>query len=175
MLASPGFNPRNEAIVEDKLDLELVRRLSQPDPGRAASPLEEPVGSGALHQTVPPVAGTASFQELGPNRLRVMASTSVDRLLLLSEMYFPGWYATIDGQPAPIYRANYLFRGLVVPAGTHTIELRYRPQAAVAGALMSAIASTILGVVVLVGFRRRQTNGPKRNSAKSAQPRANPW
>jgi hypothetical protein len=49
------------------------------------------------------------------------------RLLVISDAWHPGWRATIDGVEAPIHRANYMFRGVFVPAGEHTVRFDYWP------------------------------------------------
>jgi hypothetical protein len=122
-LNGPEFNPRSDAIVEADLDPGLVARLSR----------------GTLH-------AQAALKLLSPNRLQVTTNTSAERFLVLSEMYMPGWYARIDGHPTSIYRSDYLLRGLIVPAGKHTIDLVYRPWSAIIGAILSAV--TALGLLV---------------------------
>ena len=66
--------------------------------------------------------------------------------LTLNDSFFPGWEATIDGAPIAIYRANVFFRGVVVPAGAHSIEFRYRPRSFYVGALVSLVS---LGLVLV--------------------------
>lgn len=61
-----------------------------------------------------------------PSSLRITVHAEAVRLLVIDNMYLPGWSATIDGIPVPIYRVNYLFQGLRVSAGDHTISLIYR-------------------------------------------------
>jgi uncharacterized membrane protein YfhO len=63
-------------------------------------------------------------------------------------MYFPGWHATVDGVETPIYRTNYLFRGIVVPAGQHTVMFVYRPVSALIGAGISLVALAIIGFLL---------------------------
>jgi uncharacterized membrane protein YfhO len=70
-------------------------------------------------------------------------------------VYYPGWAATVDGAAAPIYRTNYAFRGVSVPAGEHTVDFRYRPASVRYGAYASM---TSIGIVVLlVASSRRNT------------------
>jgi uncharacterized membrane protein YfhO len=69
-------------------------------------------------------------------------------------MYFPGWLAYVDGAPTPIYRTDYLFRGIVVPAGQHTITFVYRPASVLVGAVISALALLVIaGLLVRRGAR----------------------
>lgn len=109
-------------------------------------------------------AGTVEGRQLGsdstdtirltsyaPNRLVYRSHTGSDRLALFSEVYYPkGWHAEIDGQPASLLRANYILRGMIVPAGEHTITLRFEPDSYVQGTLISRICSVIL-LILLIG------------------------
>jgi uncharacterized membrane protein YfhO len=70
-----------------------------------------------------------------------------DRFLFVSESFYPGWRAFVDGREAKIYRANYMFRAVPLPSGAHTVKFVYDPVSLKAGALVSLI--TILG---LIGF-----------------------
>jgi uncharacterized membrane protein YfhO len=70
--------------------------------------------------------------------------------MCIRDRYHPGWRATIDGQPAEIVRANHVMRGVVVPAGTHTIEFRLAPVSLRNGALVSLAALMLLVTVVVL-------------------------
>jgi len=48
-------------------------------------------------------------------------------LVTFSEAYYPGWKAFLDGNPVPLYRANYDFRAVLLPAGTHRVDFKYEP------------------------------------------------
>ncbi len=63
--------------------------------------------------------------ELGLNRLLVDVEATGDALLVIGELFLPGWRATVDGTPAPLIRADAIFRGVRVPGGRHQVELRY--------------------------------------------------
>ena len=69
--------------------------------------------------------------------------------LVLSDSWYPGWLATVDGVDVPIERANILFRAVRVPPGDHTVEFRYEPRSVSTGALVSA--GSIGAAVVLFG------------------------
>ncbi|MFN0111923.1 MAG: YfhO family protein [Blastocatellia bacterium] len=83
------------------------------------------------------------------NRLIIETKADHPAVLVTSEINYPGWLATVDGQPAAIYAADYLLRGIVLKAGTHRVEMRYTAPAARNGAVISAL-SLLLIVGVLV-------------------------
>ncbi|MDB5070547.1 MAG: hypothetical protein JWM87_1658 [Candidatus Eremiobacteraeota bacterium] len=70
---------------------------------------------------------------------------TADALLVQNDTFFAGWEATVDGRPAPIVRANFLFRGVAVPGGHHTVRFAYRPRADTLGMLASAAGLLIVG------------------------------
>jgi uncharacterized membrane protein YfhO len=74
-------------------------------------------------------------------------------LVILAETYYPGWHLTIDGQPAPIFRANRMMRGAAVPAGQHTLVYTYEPASFRIGAIISTAG--LIALVALAGFRNR--------------------
>ncbi len=80
-----------------------------------------------------------------PDRLVIETEASSPSVLVVSEINYPGWVAAVDGQRATIYAANYLLRGLLLPAGAHRVEMRYTAPAARAGALISAF--TLLFII----------------------------
>jgi hypothetical protein len=62
-----------------------------------------------------------------PNRLSYDVRTGKGGVVVFSEIYYPGWTATIDGQPAELGRVDYVLRALNVPAGNHKVELTFQP------------------------------------------------
>lgn len=87
--------------------------------------------------------------------LTFATSTAETRLLVLSEMYFPGWQAFVDGVETPIYRTNYVFRGVLLPPGQHELTFRYRPRSLILGAATSGLVLLLL--LILVAFDRRRS------------------
>ena len=77
------------------------------------------------------------LQEHAPNRVRIQARMACKGMVVLSDTFFPGWHASIDGSSAPIYEVNEAMRGVVVPAGTHTLTFQYRPLSVIAGFLLT--------------------------------------
>ncbi|MCB0089970.1 MAG: YfhO family protein, partial [Caldilineaceae bacterium] len=63
-----------------------------------------------------------------PERVELRARSQEAALLVLSDSYYPGWRAWVDGAATPIYAANYLARGIKLPAGDHTVVFAYEPD-----------------------------------------------
>jgi hypothetical protein len=82
-----------------------------------------------------------------PDRLVIEADLGCRGMVIAGETYDPGWHATVDGRPSRIYEAYSALRGVVVDAGRHRVEMRYRPRSVFLGAILTAIG--IAGVVVL--------------------------
>lgn len=87
------------------------------------------------------------------NKVVVKTSARGQRLLFLSDTYYPGWKAFIDGKKAGIMRANYMFRAVRVPAGDHEVVFAYRPTSLKLGAAISALTIALLGFFLV---KRRQ-------------------
>lgn len=82
-------------------------------------------------------AATANVVSYEPNKLAIETNAETPAVLVVSEINYPGWEATIDGEKSPIHSANFLLRGMVLPAGSHRVEMRYTAPAARNGALLS--------------------------------------
>lgn len=72
-------------------------------------------------------SNTVTFAEYTPERVVIDVQTAADGYLLLTDAYYPGWSATLDGEPTPIYRADVMFRAVFVPAGEHQVTFSYSP------------------------------------------------
>src|SRR5262249_11722241 len=73
-------------------------------------------------------------------------------LLVLSDNYYPGWTATIDGQPTKILRANHTMRAVNVPPGQHLVSFQFAPPLFFASAYVSAIAGALTLSFLAVSF-----------------------
>jgi hypothetical protein len=87
------------------------------------------------------------------NRLVIETSAPTPSVLVVSEMNYPGWEAVIDGQQAKIHAADFLLRGIALPAGAHRVEMRYLAPGARSGAIISL--TTLLGMVLMGAAARR--------------------
>ena len=88
--------------------------LPTADDGSSAAPLVEAPGS-------------VKIENSRPGSVQLSTTSTTDSLLVLHDLYYPGWVAEIDGKSAPILRAGRLFRAVIVPAGSHHVILRFEP------------------------------------------------
>ncbi|MDP5028204.1 MAG: YfhO family protein, partial [Flavobacterium sp.] len=85
-----------------------------------------------------------------PNHLKYISNNSNEGFAMFSENYYKnGWKATIDGKEIPIFRTNYVLRGLQIPAGKHTIEFKFEPEVVKTGSTIALISS--IGMLLLIG------------------------
>ncbi|HUG53696.1 MAG TPA: YfhO family protein, partial [Vicinamibacteria bacterium] len=125
-IARHDFEPTREAV------------LSSPGDGRDA-----PRG----------FRGSAVLALRTPDRLLVGTEASAPGWLVVVEAHAPGWEASVDGAPAPVLRANALFRAVPIPAGRHDVEMRYRPPSAPWGAVTSAIGVALIAAALAAARR----------------------
>lgn len=91
-----------------------------------------------------------------PESLQVSVEMACKGLLVVSDNWFPGWHAAVDGQSAEIWKVNTAIRGVVVPAGRHTVTMNYHPFSVYFGFLCTLFG--LAGAIVLQ--RRRESDGP---------------
>lgn len=99
-----------------------------------------------------------------PNRLVYETDNARDGVVVFSEIYYPdGWQATIDGQPAELARADYILRSMYVPAGKHTIEMRFDPKSlhVTEGIAYGALALLVIGIMIVVLMAKKKCNVKK--------------
>ena len=96
---------------------------------------------------------TIHLTAYAPNRLTYETENAGEGIAVFSEIYYPdGWHVTIDGQPARLARADYILRTLRIPAGRHTVEMRFDPDSLrlTEGIAYAALALMVIGIMVLL-------------------------
>jgi uncharacterized membrane protein YfhO len=99
-------------------------------------------------------AGSVTWLEWQPNRLRLLADAQSATGLVISEAFAPGWRADIDGQKAEILPTNVVAMGLPLTPGKHIVTLTYRTPMLAQGMAMSAFGLLIAGLLLMVRRRR---------------------
>lgn len=100
------------------------------------------------------VSGTADITNYTNNSLSIRSHSNKDAVLFLSEVYYPGWKAFVDGKETTIYRADYTFRAIVVPSGFHTVVFRYEPMSFEIGCWL--FVSGLIGLLVISFIPKRK-------------------
>jgi hypothetical protein len=105
-------------------------------------------------------AGSAAIIEDRRNRVLIESETQGDAMLVLSDNYYPGWMAFIDGRRVEIFKANCTMRAVRVPAGRHMISFEFAPATFRLSVYVTAATLILLGAaftLILVRGRRRET------------------
>ncbi len=142
-----------------------VRRLSDPafDPHTTAFTYEK------LPQSITPDStATVQITDRGVQSMSLTTTAARPAFLVLSEIYYPaGWTMTVDGKPTTIYQTDHVLRGVVVPAGTHKLEMNFAPTSYTTGLLVTRISTILvyggllaLAVLLVVRRRRRPVGEP---------------
>lgn len=98
---------------------------------------------------------TASIvlEKYRPNRLTYKTKADSDQLAVFSEIYYqPGWKATIDGKEAPHFRTDWILRGMVIPAGEHTVVFEFYPDTYVLAANVSSYSSFLILLLLIAAI-----------------------
>jgi uncharacterized membrane protein YfhO len=145
---NPALVPRAFIVFKTVVAESNVEALStlQTVDLRKTVVLTEPVN---LSQHEEPSLGEATILEYANTRVIVETRTSQSGLLIVSDSYFPGWSAYIDGKATEILQVDYAFRGVVIPPGRHVVEFSYQPASFRLGLIIS-IASLSATIVVLL-------------------------
>lgn len=126
-LASPAFDPRRLVLL-DRPPRALLARPGSPRP---------------------PPSGEVRIALYQPERVVLQTRGDEAAAVVLTDVYFPGWEATLDGAAVALLRANLNFRAVAVPAGEHEIEMRYRPATLRWGAGLALIAALACAAAAL--------------------------
>lgn len=122
----------------------ILERLRSPDFNAAETLyLEEGTGHNPPSTDFPRRVLSVSYPT--PNQVLIEAETAEAAYLFLADVMYPGWKARVDGQAAPVQRANYLFRAVGLPPGRHTIQFTFEPRTWTLG--WSASLLFLLGIV----------------------------
>jgi len=124
---SPSFDPRTTVVLEEELPAGTVQAL----------------------EVIPPEHGsTARIVDYEPGRVSIETTLGRPGFLVLTDTYYPGWKASVDGHESKIYAADYLFRAVHLEGGKHTVQFIYDPLSFKVGLCLGV--GTLLGILVYV-------------------------
>ncbi|MFT5441832.1 MAG: arylsulfatase A-like enzyme [Myxococcota bacterium] len=139
-IAAPDFNPRISVVLESR----------------------EPISdqyAGRTQRTI----RAATITRYDANEITIEVIAAQAGYLVLTDNFYPGWSATIDGEPTGILRANALFRAVEVPLGTHVVQFRYRPMSFFVGATLTL--SSLAAFALYAVWRSRRNASMAGSSA----------
>jgi hypothetical protein len=148
-LADASFDPRGTVLVANAI-------------GPSAQP------GGKTNQNT----GAVTLSVYEPKRVGLHAEAAVPSVLLLNEKFDPNWKVSIDGQPAPLLRCNYIMRGVSVPPGKHSIEFRFDPPHGTLYVSLAGIAIAIGLCGFLAANRARIAPAPEQPLVLAAEQKA---
>jgi hypothetical protein len=155
------------AVIQDDVEVESFMRSDAFDPGRTVV-LQRDIGL-TLDASADAPPASAAITSYKSNSISVDVATPRDAILVLSEIYYPGWQATIDGNPAPLERANWNLRAVPVPAGNHTVQVTFAPRTFRVGAVISGLSLALLLAIFawrgrgrLMRLRSQRMSDPRR-------------
>lgn len=121
------FDPQNVALIEEAVNLQPSRSDNN---------------------------GWAKIIKLKDASIELITHSESEAFLVLSDANYPGWQATIDGEPTHIFQTDYVLRGILLPAGDHYVQFAYRPLGFYIGVGISSLTILLL-LVLLINSRRR--------------------
>jgi len=149
MIPPDEFLPRAFIVANARFlarDEQVLDALASSDPRR------EVIISGAGTDMSGPVIADGSWrakvETYHDTRVRIRTTSAHDGFLVLSDTFYPGWTARVDGAETPVLRANYNFRAILLPKGDHHVEFDYFPKELVAGGVIS-LGSLLVCVIIL--------------------------
>lgn len=133
---NPQFDPGQAAVVED-FPSELSLRINQHE------------------RSIPFTAGQAELARSG--QLKVRVQTETPGLLVISEQYYPGWRAYVDGRETPIYAVDGILRGVFLNEGEHTVIFAYKPLSFSIGLTISIVSLLVTAVGLFHVYSRSRS------------------
>jgi hypothetical protein len=141
VLQAAEFEPRTTAVVENA--------------GPAFAALRQ--GAYELHLAInQPSSGVARIDEDRRNRVVIETDNQKAEALVLSDNYYPGWTAFVDGEPLHIFQSNCTMRAVAVPAGRHLVSFVFAPTAFSISVYVSAAAAALTLVMLILSVVKRK-------------------
>jgi hypothetical protein len=144
-LVDPSFDPRTTVLIESP----AIQGIDLPGP------------------VVTQVDSVETLHE-DWNRRTIRFTGAHPGFLVLAYTHYPGWQATLDGDPVEILRANYAFSAVPVPSGEHEVVLEYRPVSLTAGSIITSLA--LLTILIILVRRSRSTDPEQRLARPPTMP-----
>jgi len=143
-----SFFVKEKVVIRDRKSILEYMKSPSFDPEKEVILEEEPKKS-RIQNTEYRIQNTEIIR-YEPNKVVIDVDASSDGFLFLSDTYYPGWKAYLDGKETKIYRANYYFRAVQVKEGKHRVEFSYFPKTFIIG----LIGTGIFGIIIILLINR---------------------
>lgn len=157
-LTDPAFDITRSVLIEP------VVATEQGQAGAATPPRWDTAGSEA--------PGSLVLEAYDPEYVRVRVTTAVPTWLVLADAWYPGWRATVDGEPVPIFRANLAFRAIALERpGEHVVEMVFVPASQALGGTLALVGvMAVVGDLAWEAWRRREEAARSGSTGATPEP-----
>ena len=165
---NPQAFPRAWVVHQTEIqdsDYKMRRRLEEPDfNAHSTGLLDKPTGV-TLDSIEPEMPERVQVREDEPDRIRLDVHTAGRAMIVLSEIYCPGWKAVVNGASVPVWRVDGALRGVIVPGGNSVVSLHYAPAATYIGAWVSVLTFALgAGVLIFSKYFGAESRGQLRTA-----------
>jgi len=145
------FDPRSEVLLQGTVSGEPPVAGAPGEAGR----------SGVAAPSAPSAAelGDTRIVQYDATGLTVQVDARTDCYLVVSDVFYPGWQATVDGRAEQVLRADYAFRAVPLEAGSHTVRMMYRSSYFRIGLLFTAAGIALVALMISLRQRRAPAGG----------------
>lgn len=130
-VSSPGFDPKSAVILENNRTLPSYNETRRRD--------------------------FATVRTITPREIQLTADLSAPGYLVFSEIYYPGWRATVDNKPADVLPADYLFRAVQLPAGRHEVRMRFVSAPYNIGMTLTVLSVLFIAGMLIIDYRKTKS------------------
>ena len=156
-------NIRYVANANEEID--AVGKINLLHEAVADKKFEEALGKSAANNN----NAVVSLKKYEPNELTYEVQSEKGGIVVFSEVYYPGWTATVDGQDVPVGRVNYILRAINVKPGKHNVVLTFKPVSVKRTETAAYVAYTLLIIAIILGVvfeARRRSKEVKEKPAE---------
>ena len=150
------FVDQLDYVANANEELDALGKIDLRHQAVADAKFKEQLGEAVVQDT----ASIVTITTYEPNRLVYDVNSGKGGILVFSEIYYPGWTATVDGQPVELGRVDYILRALHIQPGKHQVELTFFPKSVSTTETVAYIAFFLLILIVVgiivIEIRRRK-------------------
>lgn len=158
------FVDRINYVDNANAEIDAIGKIDLRHEAVADSKFKDALGEPAAHQST----AVVTLKKYEPNELTYTVESQKGGIVVFSEIYYPGWTATVDGADTPVGRVNYILRAINVKPGKHTVVLTFKPASVKNTETAAYVAYLLLVLAIAAGVffemkrRKNETNELKK-------------